>query len=94
MSNQDNIKVLRTLDPNIPAIRISEQLGISRERVRQILIKEGFATRVKRSASLRSLGITSIATDKPTKIKLQSAATAAGCTLSDYLRILANHYGI
>lgn len=44
----------------------------------------------KREDSLESLGYTSIGTDKPTKAKLKAAADAAGMTLSEYIRMLAD----
>ena len=40
---------LRREDPTLRAIRIAEQLGISRERVRQILYKANLATTVPAS---------------------------------------------
>jgi hypothetical protein len=45
---------------------------------------------IKRDDSVRSLGVTSIGTDMPTKAKLKAAAEAAGLTLAEYLRVLAN----
>lgn len=39
---------LRAADPYMRAIDISRQLGTSRERIRQCLIKEGLPTRVKK----------------------------------------------
>jgi hypothetical protein len=45
---------------------------------------------IKRADSLRGQGFTTLATDKPTKAKLQAAAAAAGLTLSEYIRVLAD----
>jgi hypothetical protein len=44
----------------------------------------------KRADSLRSQGFTTIATDIPTKVKLQAAANSQGLTLAEWLRYLAN----
>lgn len=45
---------------------------------------------IKRDDSLRALGLTYVATDKPTRAKLNAAAAAAGMPLSEYLRVLAD----
>lgn len=45
---------------------------------------------IKRADSTRSLGQASIGTDKPTRDKLKAAADAAGMTLSEYIRYLAD----
>ncbi|MAH51114.1 hypothetical protein CMI37_35180 [Candidatus Pacearchaeota archaeon] len=44
--NRKLVVEIREESPNIPAIEISRRLGITRERVRQILKKEGLETRV------------------------------------------------
>lgn len=55
-ATRELVRRARALDPNMPAIQIAERIGITRERVRQILIKLGFHTRVdlkgKRRAKL------------------------------------------
>ena len=43
--------------------------------------------------SVRTLGFTTLASDRPTKAKLQLAASRAGLTLSAYLRLLADQAG-
>jgi hypothetical protein len=45
---------------------------------------------LKRADSVRSMGLTYLATDKPTRAKLKAAAAAAGLPLTEYLRYLAN----
>lgn len=40
--------------------------------------------------SVRSMGLTYIATDKPTRAKLKEAAYSQGLTLAEYLRYVAN----
>jgi len=45
---------------------------------------------VKNDNSLRSKGLTVIATDKPTRAALKALAAADGLTLSDYLRKIAS----
>ena len=46
-STRDRIVALRTNYPNLPAVRMAEFLEVSRERVRQILKREGLPTRIK-----------------------------------------------
>jgi len=46
-STRDRIIALRTNYPNLPAVRMAEFLEVSRERVRQILKREGLPTRIK-----------------------------------------------
>ena len=45
---------------------------------------------IKRSDSVRGMGLTYMATDKPTRFKLKAAAAAAGMPLTEYLRYLAS----
>lgn len=45
---------------------------------------------MKRDDSLRSQGMTMIATDTPTRAKLKAQAAAAGLTMAEYIRYLAD----
>jgi hypothetical protein len=46
-TTREQIVTLRANHPKLPAVRMSELLSVSRERVRQILKAEGLPTRVK-----------------------------------------------
>jgi len=45
IENKVKVKELRSIDPNKPASTIARQIGISRERVRQILIELNLPTK-------------------------------------------------
>jgi hypothetical protein len=49
LTNSQKVLALRKADPKLPAVRISEILCITRERVRQILKKAGLPTYVPRT---------------------------------------------
>jgi len=48
----DKVIELRTKNPRMPAIEIANQIGVSREYVRQILVKLGLPTRFIQSSRL------------------------------------------
>ena len=48
ITNKHRVLALREANPTLPAVRIAETVGITRERVRQILKEEGLPTYIPR----------------------------------------------
>ncbi len=84
----------RELNPSAPALAIAKEIGISRERVRQILVKLNLPTKVRLPPRFRSGGLARIRNPYRYSVRLPPHTVGAVCELQVCVDLLQLGYHV